>query len=115
MEPDQFDKNRDIRPDSPWQVLQALVTVALIICGLLGIAVHLFGSGMTPYDWWYWLSASVFNSALAVLAVVAVIVFHRYNSHISNQKRRYASNLPVYFMMAVGVYFVYRLLTTGHW
>lgn len=115
MDPNQYNKNRDIRPDGPWQVLQALVTVALIICGLIGIGVHLFGSEATPYDWWHWLTASPLNSALAVLAIVAVIGFHRYNTHISNQKRRSASNLPVYLMMLVGVYFIYRLLTTGHW
>ncbi|HSI28307.1 MAG: hypothetical protein ACAH05_03385 [Methylophilus sp.] len=115
MDPNQFNQNRDVRPDSPWRVVQALVTVALIICGLIGIAVHMFGSGITPYDWWHWLTASPVNTALAILAIVVVIGFHRYNSHISNQNRRHASNLPVYFMMLVGVYFIYRLLTTGQW
>jgi membrane protein insertase Oxa1/YidC/SpoIIIJ len=115
MDPNQFDKNRDIRPDSRWQVVQALITIALMICGLIGIAVHTFGSGITPYDWWHWLTASPVNTALAILAIVVMIGFHRYNSHISNQNRRYASNLPVYLMMLVGVYFIYRLLTTGHW
>lgn len=115
MDPDQFEKNRDIRPDSAWQILQALVTVGLIICGLIGIAIHLFGADATPYDWWHWLTASPVNTALAILAIVVAIGFHRYNTHISNQNRRHASNLPVYVMMLVGVYFIYRLLTTGHW
>lgn len=115
MDPDQFDKNRDIRPDGPWQLVQAVITVALIICGLIGIAVHLFGADVSPYDWWEWLTASPVNTAIAVLAIVVIIAFHRYNSHISNQNRRYASNLPVYMMMLVGVYFIYRLLTIGHW
>lgn len=115
MDPSRFDKDRDLRPDSPWQTLQALLTVALLICGLIGIAVHLFGSDITPFDWWAWITASPLNIALTILAVVGVIAFHRYNSHISNQQRRNASNLPVYIMMLVGVYFIYRLLTTGHW
>lgn len=115
MDPSRFDKDRDLRPDSAWQTLQALLTVALLICGLIGIAVHLFGSDTTPFDWWTWITASPLNIALTILAVVAVIAFHRYNSHISNQQRRNASNLPVYIMMLAGLYFIYRLLTTGHW
>jgi succinate dehydrogenase hydrophobic anchor subunit len=115
MDPNRFEKNRNIRPDSPWQVLQALVTVALIICGLIGIAVNLFSSDISPYDWWHWITSSTLNSVLALTAVILIIVFHRYNTHVSNQQRRNASNLPVYSMMLVGVYFIYRLLTTGHW
>lgn len=115
MDPRDYDKNRDIRPDSGWKILQALVTVTLIVCGLIGIAVRLFASDMTPYDWWQWITASTFNTILAFLAVIAVIIFHRYITHISTEKRRNASNLPVYIMMLVGVYFIYHLLTTGHW
>lgn len=115
MDPHGYDKNQKIQPDSPWQTLLALVTVALIICGLVGIAVHLFGSDSTPYDWWRWITASPLNIAVAVLGAIVVIGFHRYITHISNKQRRNASNLPVYAMMLVGAYFVFRLLTTGHW
>jgi len=52
---------------------------------------------------------------LTAAGLLATFAFHRYITHISTQKRRSASNFPVYAMMLLGAYFIYRLVTTGHW
>jgi Kef-type K+ transport system membrane component KefB len=115
MDPNRYSKNRHIRPDSGWKILQALLTLALVICGLLGIAVHLFSNESGPADWLQWLMASPMNIVIAVATLLALFVFHRYISHLTNQQRRSASDFPVYVMMLLGAYFLYQLLTTGHW
>lgn len=115
MDPNRYSKNRAIRPDSAWQILQALLTLALMICGFIGIAVHVFGSDKGPMDWLQWIMASPLNGVLTFIALLVAFAFHRYITHISSQQRRSASNLPVYAMMALGAYFIYSLLTTGHW
>jgi cation transport ATPase len=115
VDPNRYNENRNIRPDSPWQIIQALLTVALLICALIGLAVNLFGSHTSPMDWLHWITASTFNIVLTILGAVVLIGFHRYITVISNEKRHNASNFPVYVMMLIGVYFLYRLLTTGHW
>lgn len=115
MDPNRYSKNRDIRPDSGWKILQAVLTLGLVLCGLVGIAVHLFSSDSRPTDWLQWLMASLMNMVLAVITLLALFVFHRYISHLSNQQRRSASDFPVYVMMLLGAYFIYQLLTTGHW
>lgn len=115
MDPNRYSKNRDIRPDSGWKILQAVLTLGLVLCGLVGIAVHLFSSDSRPTDWLQWLMASPMNMVLAVITLLSLFVFHRYISHLSNQQRRSASDFPVYVMMLLGAYFIYQLLTTGHW
>jgi type IV secretory pathway VirB2 component (pilin) len=115
MDPNRYSKNRTIRPDSAWKIIQALVTLGLMLCGFIGIAVHLFGSDQGPTDWLQWVTANPINGVIAFILLVAAIAFHRYITHISSQQRRAASDLPVYIMMLVGVYFIYTLITTGHW
>jgi len=115
MDPNRYSKNRTIRPDSAWKILQALITLGLMLCAFIGIAVHLFSSEQGPADWWAWLTASPMNGVLTFIAAVVLMAFHRYITHISSQQRRAASDLPVYIMMLVGVYFIYQLITTGHW
>lgn len=115
MDPNRYSKNRNIRPDSGLKILQALLTLGLVVFGLLGIAVHLFSNESGPADWLQWLMASPMNMVIAVATLLALFVFHRYISHLTNQQRRSASDFPVYVMMLLGAYFLYQLLTTGHW
>jgi uncharacterized membrane protein YfcA len=115
MDPNRYSKNRTIRPDGPWQIVKALLTLGLMICAFIGIAVHVFGSDHGPSDWLQWLTASPFNASLVAVGLVSAFIFHRYITHISNQQRQSASNLPVYAMMLLGAYFIYQLITTGHW
>lgn len=108
-------KQRTIRLDSPWQVAQALLTLGLMLCGLIGIAIHLFGSDLAPGGAYAWIQASPLHIILVLMIAIAALLFHRYITHISNQQRRFATNLPLYLLMLLGVYFIYRLLTTGQW
>lgn len=86
-----------------------------MVCGFIGIAVHVFGSDQGPTDWLQWVTASPLNAALLAIGLIAAFAFHRYITHISTQQRRSASDLPVYAMMLLGAYFIYQLITTGHW
>lgn len=115
MDPNRYSKNRTIRPDSIWKILQALATLALMVCGFIGIAVHIFGGDYRPADLLAWIVASPFNIGLIAIGLLILFTFHRYITHISTQKRQLASNLPVYAMMLLGAYFIYQLISTGHW
>jgi hypothetical protein len=115
MDQNRYSKNRTIKPDGAWQILQALLTLGLMVCGFIGIAIHVFGSDNGPADWLQWITASAWNGALTAIGLVSAFAFHRYITHTSTQQRRSASDLPVYAMMLLGAYFIYRLLTTGHW
>jgi len=115
VDPNRYSKNSTIRPDGPRQIVQALLTLGLMLCGFIGIAVHVFGSNQGPMDWVQWIMASTLNMVLTAAGLLATFAFHRYITHISTQQRRSASNFPVYAMMLLGAYFIYRLVTTGHW
>ncbi len=115
MDPDRYAKQRNIRPDSKWKVLQSLLSLALILCGLVGIAVHVFNRHFKLLDAVYWIKSSAINAILTLLGAILLYLFHRYVTTISDARHQSASNLPVYFMMLMGLFFIVRLITTGHW
>lgn len=115
MDPDRYATQRNIRPDSRWKVLQSLLTLALILCGLTGIGIHVFNGHFKLLHVVYWIKSSAIHAVLTMIGVLLLYLFHRYVTTISDAKHQSASNLPVYFMMMMGVFFIIRLLTTGNW
>lgn len=113
MDPNRYAKNRVIRPDGPLLIVRSLVVFALVILGIIGLSVHLFGGGFKPGDFFSWIQASVLNLLLVVAIVIAAYKFHEYISRITTERQRAASNLPMYAMVLVGLYFAFNLLTTG--
>lgn len=115
MEPNRYAKNRHIRPDGPWKLLQALVTLLLLCIGILGIAIHLFTQDHIWLHGLQWLQASRLNLVLAVIGAIALFFVHRYISHLADDRRRTVSHLPLYGMLLMGIYFTLHLFMTGHW
>lgn len=114
-DPNRYAENRHIRPDGPWQLMQALFSLSLMLCGLLGLAIHLFGGQTQPLQWLDWLTQSPLHLIILAGGLLGLVLFHHYITRISDHKHRIAGNLPMYAMMLLGAYFVFRLITTGHW
>lgn len=115
MDPNRYAKNRDIRPDGPLLILRSLCVFSLVVIGIIGLAIHVFGGDFSPGFWLSWVQSSVINMLIVAVLLVAALKFHQYISRIATDRQRAASNLPLYGMMLVGVYFVLHLLTTGQW
>lgn len=115
MDPNRYAKHRKLRPNSVWKVLQSLMTLALMLCGFTGIAVHIFNGHFSVWDGLHWITSSTINALLTALAAILLYLFHRYVTTISDARHQTASNLPVYFMMLMGLIFIIRLVSTGDW
>jgi hypothetical protein len=100
------------RPDSLLSTLAAVGRFALMLIGLIGIAVEIFRDN----GWLKQLIGKAFSSPGTLLLIplgIAALIF--IDKMITNASGKASSkgDIPLYFMMAVGAFFLYRLITTG--
>jgi hypothetical protein len=101
------------KPDSLVQTLLAVASVSLLLLGIVGIAHEIFREdGLLKH-----LLKNLFGTGegLAGAALLAFILFFFWrwlNSAPAGQTTR-RGDIPMYAMMAVGAFFLYRLITTG--
>ena len=109
---EKYDKNKDIKPDTLIQTLASVGRVILMLIGIVGIAVGLFQDDG-------WLKQSLNKMAdsslglgwIAVIIVLLFILSRWMNSPSGKANAR--GNLPMYLMMLIGAFFLFRLVTTG--
>lgn len=113
IDPNKHSKNANIHPESRLSLLLAALRMGLMLVGIFGIAFELFHDN----GWLSKLLANIFNS-LANMLLTALVIFGLwlFNRWISKPKKSGTSkisDIPMYAMMAVGGYYLYRLLTAG--
>lgn len=109
-----YEKNENIRPDSLLKTLSSLGQFALVIVGLIGISVEFFrDNGILKQ-----LLAKMFSTTTTMVVSLVLIgaglfLINRWSSSAVDGTATKRGNLPMYIMMAIGVYFLFRLVTTG--
>jgi len=101
------------KPDTPLNTLIALMRLSLVLLGLVGIAYEVFREGGLLK----WIFQTFFTSlgGLGAAIVIAFLLYRFFawiNSVPPDQTSR-RGDIPMYLMMAVGAYYLYRLLSTG--
>ncbi len=112
-DPNKYSKNAKINPESLPSVVLASLRMGLMLVGIFGITFELF----REKGWLSKLLGDIFNSTtsifLAALAVLGLWLFNHWISKPRTSETTRAGDMPMYAMMAVGAYYLYRLLTTG--
>lgn len=112
-EANKYAKNANINPTSKKSTIMAFVSFGLTILALVGIAVDLFRSE----DFFKETFASIFKSPSSMLIIPVVIAalwfFNKMTSSPTPDKPNKKGDLPLYILMAIGAYYVFRLVTTG--
>ncbi len=113
LEPNKYLKNKDIKPESKASVLIAVIRVGLMLAGIIGIALELFRED----GWISTLLGKLFESTTSMLMIpVIILVLWLLNNWISSNNKsetKKSGDLPMYIMMAIGVYYLIKLYTTG--
>ncbi len=113
VDPNKYSKNANIKAESFISVLFAIVRMGLTLVGIVGITFQIFGAK----GWLSKLFGEVFKSTTSlILSAVALLVLwflNRWLSSPSKADSRSLGDIPMYVMMTVGVYYVYRLYSTG--
>jgi membrane protein insertase Oxa1/YidC/SpoIIIJ len=113
IDPNKYSKNADIHPESKLSVLLAVVRLVLMGFGLIGIALELFREG----GWLSELMSKVFESTTTMLLIPVIIfalwLLNRWLSTPNKSETKKSGDIPMYVMIAIGIYYIYRIFTTG--
>ena len=113
IDPNKYSKNKDIKPESVLSDLVAIGRLVLMLIGLIGIAMEMFRDG----GWLKTLLSKIFQSTTSMLLIPVIILvlwlLNRWISSPSKSEVKKSGDLPMYIMMAIGVYYAFRFITTG--
>jgi hypothetical protein len=113
MDPNKYAGNDKIKPDSPFGTVKAIVAMLLMLLGIVGIAMEFFkDAGIFKT-----LLSKLFESTTSMMMIpvigVAIWLFNKWTSTPSKTEKRKAGDIPMYLMMAVGAFYLFRIITTG--
>jgi len=113
MDPNKYVKNAKITANSRMETVKSLAILGLAIVGLAGLAHDLF-----KQDGWMKSGVStLFDSSIGLLIIpfiiAAVWAFNHWTTSPDPTQRNKAGDIPLYLMMAVGLYYAIKLLSTG--
>jgi cation transport ATPase len=112
-EPNKYAKNKDIKADTLLKTLSSVGGLTLVVIGLVGIGLEFFKGGGILSSTWDWLWADT-SHLIAIPAVIfAFWLFNRFLTAQAKGEKKKAGDIPMYVMMAIGAYYVYRFVTTG--
>lgn len=107
------DKYEDKKADSLVDTLLALGRVILMLIGIVGIAYEFFREDGLLKRWFKSLFSSTEGLITALIIAVALYFFWRWINAAPDGKATRRGDIPLYAMMAVGAFFLYRLLSAG--
>lgn len=112
-DPNKYAKNKDIKPESLLSNIVAGGKLALMLLGIVGIALEFFkDDGWLKVIW-----GKIFQSTTSMISIPIIILvlwlLNRWMSGTGKDETAKSGDLPMYVMIAVGVYYLFRLVTTG--
>lgn len=112
-DPNKYSKNAAIKAESKLSTFLAMIRMALMLVGIFGITYELFREN----GWLSKLLGNIFDSSanmlIAALVLIGLWLLNRWVSLPHKQDKMSVGDIPMYAMMAVGVYYLYHLFNTG--
>ena len=112
-DPNKYAKNADIQADTLVKTLTSVGGLILMLIGIAGIAMEFFKDGGVLTKAISWLFDTTTHMMLIPVIVAVLWLANRMMSSTNPNESKKAGNLPMYIMMAIGAFYLFRLLTTG--
>lgn len=112
-EPNKYAQNADIQADTPLKTALSVVGMGLMVIGILGIAVDFFKDDGIFKGALGWLFDSTTHMMLIPVIALGLWFLNKIMSSTNPNESKKSGNIPMYAMMAVGVFYIYRYVTTG--
>lgn len=108
MDPNKYSQNADIKPDTLLQTITSVGSMILMLIGIVGIATDFFKEDSWIINMFAWFFES--TGKMMLIPVVAFILWllNKWISSPSKEKKKKSGNLPMYLMILVGAYYVYK-------
>ncbi len=112
-DPNKYSKNANIEADTPLKTLISFVGLALVIIGLIGIAMEFFKDGGWLKTALGWLFESTTHMLFIPVIILVLWLLNRWMSSAAKNEKKKSGDVPMYIMMGVGLFYLFRLATTG--
>ena len=112
-DPNKYAKNKDIQADTLLKTLSSLGGILLVLIGLIGIGLEFFKDGGWLKTAFAWLFESTTHMMFIPVIIIAGWLFNHFISSSAKGEKKKSGDIPMYVMMLIGAYYVYRLVTTG--
>lgn len=112
-EPNKYAKNADIQADTPLKTGLSVGGMALMVVGILGIALEFFKDDGALGAIWNWLWEDTTHLIAIPAVIFALWLFNNWITSSAKGEIKKAGNTPMYIMMAIGAYYLFRLISTG--
>ena len=113
IDPNKYSKNKDINPNSLMSNILAFVRMGLMLLGLVGIAFELFSDESWLKSLLSKLFSSTTNMMLIPLIIVGLWLVGRIINGMGEEGSNKGGDLPLYIMMGFGLFYLFKLATTG--
>jgi hypothetical protein len=112
-EPNKYAKNADIKADTPLKTIGSAVGMLLMLLGIAGIGLDFFKEGGWVKTAFAWLFESTTRMMFIPVIIFALWLMNRMMSSTNPDESKKSGNIPMYAMMGVGLYYIYRFISTG--
>ncbi|MGB4811758.1 MAG: hypothetical protein WBP13_04665 [Methylophilaceae bacterium] len=108
QDPNKYLKNKDIDAESKRSVLIAIIRMALVLSGIVGVAIELFKGGGLVTKTFSWLFDSGQHMLFIPVIIFALWLANRIISSGGKGDIKKSGEIPMYIMMGLGIYFIFR-------
>ena len=112
-DPNKYAKNADIEADSLVKTISSVAGLILVLVGLIGIAMEFFKDGGWLKTALSWLFDTTTHMMFIPVIIFTLWLMNRRMSSTNPDKSKKSGNIPLYVMMAVGAFYVFRFITKG--
>jgi hypothetical protein len=112
-EPNKYAKNADIKADTPLKTALSVVGMGLMMVGILGLALEFFKENGALRQIWDWLWEDTTHLIAIPAVIFALWLFNNWITSSAKGEIKKAGNTPMYIMMAIGAFYLYRFISTG--
>ena len=112
-DPNKYAKNADIQADTLVKTLASVGGLMLMLIGLAGIALEFFKDGGVLTKALSWLFDTSTHMMLIPVIVGVLWLMNRMMSSTNPNESKKSGNIPMYAMIAIGAFYLFRFVTTG--
>lgn len=112
-DPNKYIKNKDIQPESKLSVAAAIGRMGLMLIGIAGVAVEFFKDDGVLKEILGKLFESTSSMMMIPVIVLVLWLLNRWMSSGNASETKKSGDMPMYLMMLIGAYYLFRLITTG--
>lgn len=112
-DPNKYSKNATIEADTLLKTLTSFAGIVLVLLGLIGIAMEFFKDGGWLKTVLSWLFDSTTHMMFIPVIIFVLWLLNRWMSSAAIGEKKKSGDVPMYIMMALGAFYIFRLVTTG--